>query len=264
MELLEQLTYPIVLVIHLVGVAMGVGGAVTTDATFLRSIWDRKITAGQLQLIEIISKVVITGLGLLILSGVSLVALNSHYFSLSDGSQLFWVKMTIVAILTANGVVFHKKILPMLQRHKDTELNTAEVRNKLWLLAITGGLSGISWFTVLTLGVVMQSVDFSYVLIMNVYLLLVLGAVVTGYFGIYWILFSKLRGAKPTSSNNTDLPKKTKFPWLNSALMVLVVLAVLVIGLFFNDDNDGHAADKLPTESFNSQSTHTHEEGVGH
>ncbi len=256
MELLEQLTYPIVLVIHLVGVAMGVGGAVTTDATFLRSIWDRKITAGQLQLIEIISKVVVTGLGLLILSGISLVALNPHYFSLSDGNQLFWVKMTIVAILSVNGIVFHKKILPILQRHKDTDLNTPEVRNNLSLLAITGGLSGISWFTVLTLGVVMQSVDFSYLLIMNVYFLLVLGAIITGYFGIYWILFSTLRGAKPTTSNNTELPQKGKYPWLNTVLMVLVLVAILIIGLFFND---GYTSRATPANTFATSLTQTYQ-----
>ncbi len=252
---------PTVLIAHIIGIAMGVGGAVTTDATFLRSIWDRTITRGQLQLIEIISKVVIAGLGLLILSGISLVALNQHYFSLSDGSQLFWVKMTIVTILTINGIVFHKKILPMLQRHADKELNSDETRNKLWLLAVTGGLSGISWFTVLILGVAMQVTDFSYLFIMNVYLLLVLGAVLTGYIGIYWILFSSLRGAKPKTSNNTELPKKAKIAHLNEILMGIVIAVVLIIGVTVSlseAEDDDHSANESAI-SATSQSVDTHD-----
>ncbi len=228
---------PILLIIHLVGVAMGVGGAATTDATFLRSIWDKTITSGQLRLIETISKVVVTGLTLLVLSGISLVIVNPHYFSLSDGSQLFWVKMTIVTILSINGYIFHKKILPMLQRHQDKSLATDEVRNKLWLLASTGGLSGVSWFTVLILGVMMQVTDFSYLFIMNFYLLLVLGAVLTGYLGLYFLLFSSLRGAPLLTTNSTELPKKPKLPWLNKALMAVTIIAVLAVGLVLTISN---------------------------
>lgn len=246
-----ELIQPIVLILHLIGVAMGVGGAITTDATFLRSIWDRQITAGQLKLIEVISKVVISGLVLLVLSGISLLALNPHYLSLSDGSSLFWVKMTIVAILSVNGYVFHKKILPMLRRHADKNLDSPETRSKLWLLALTGGLSGISWFTVLVLGVLMQAIDFPYLFILNLYLLLVLGAVITGYVGIYWLLFSDLRkrmasgerflaafsGTKTVKANKAQ-PKKPRIPWQNNLLMGLAVVAVLATGLVLNTNNN--------------------------
>ena len=247
-DLITQLTYPILIIMHIIGVAMGVGGAITTDVTFLRSIWDRTMTTGQLQLIEAISKVVVTGLGLLILSGASLVILHPHYLSLSDGIDLFWVKMTIVTILSINGFVFHKKILPILRRHADKTLNSDEVRNKLWLLAITGGLSGISWFSVLILGVMMQAIDFPYLLIINVYLLAVLGAILTGYVGIYWILFSNLREPKTGQATKYELPKPRKLPWLNRVIMGVVVLVVLLIGLLFSlgifgesDDNDQSA-----------------------
>lgn len=248
-----ELIQPLILILHIIGVAMGVGGAVTTDATFLRSIWDRKITSGQLQLIETISKVVITGLAILIVSGTSLVFLHPHYFSLTDGSQLFWVKMTIVLILSVNGYVFHKKILPILKRHADKDLDSEETRSKLWLLALTGGLSGVSWFTVLILGVMMQVVDFSYLFIMNFYLLLVLGAVLTGYVGIYWILFSNLRkrpGVPPATEATNELPKKPKLPWLNKALMVLVIVAVVLIGIILalkENRSDTSKADTITT-----------------
>ena len=251
-----ELMQPILIIVHIIGVAMGVGGAVTTDATFLRSIWDRKMTSGQLKLIEVISKVVITGLTLLILSGISLVALNPHYFSLTDGSSLFWVKLTIVAILSLNGYVFHKKILPLLQKHADKNLGTQETRNKLWLLALTGGLSGVSWFTVLILGVMMQVIDFPYLLILNVYLLLVLGAVLTGYVGIYWLLFSGMRKNvepseiapattfdKPKATTNDETPRlrPPKHPRLNRIIMAAAVFILLLIGLVVAAANRGEA-----------------------
>lgn len=199
-----DLLHPLFLILHIVGVAMGVGGAITTDATFLRSIWNRSISKGQLQLIEVISKIVITGLLLLIASGVGLVFLHEHYFSLSDGSQLFWVKMTIVAVLTINGIVFHKKILPVLKRHQDKSLASDEVRNKLWLLASTGGLSGVSWLTVVVLGVMMQVLDYPYLLIMNAYIIIVLGGILTGYVGLYWVLFSPSRKLKTKEGSDAE------------------------------------------------------------
>lgn len=257
MEQLTQFMQPALITIHLIGVAMGVGGAITTDATFLRSIWDRTITKGQLQLIEIISKVVVSGLVLLILSGLSLVALNPAYLSLSDGSQLFWVKMTIVGILTLNGVVFHKRILPILQRHQDKNLASEEVRSKLWLLASTGGLSGVSWFTVLILGKFMQVTDFSYLFIMNAYLLVVMGAIMSGYLGIYWILFSELRGKPLMTSNNDELPKKAKVPWLNRSLMAIVIIGTLVVGFIYasNSHSDSSYSDNSDKNSSSEQST---------
>lgn len=234
--------YQTLIILHVLGIALGVGGALTTDATFLRSIWDRTITKGQLQLIEIISKVVVAGLGLLILSGLSLVALHPHYLSLSDGSQLFWVKMTIVAILTINGVVFHKKILPILQRHADKSLASEEIRSKLWLLASTGGLSGISWVTVLILGKVMQVTDFSYLLILNAYLLLVFGAILTGYIGIYWIIFSELRGKRIFPLSKSTPPGMKKITKINKILITIALIVVFALGFMLITNNGDDSA----------------------
>lgn len=247
---------PAVIIMHLIGVAMGVGGAITTDATFLRSIWDRTVTKGQLQLIETISKVVVTGLGLLILTGISLVALNPHYLSLSDGSQLFWVKMTLVVILSINGLVFHKKILPILKRHEDKSLASDEVRTKLWLLASTGGLSGISWFSILILGKTMQITDISYFLIMNLYLVLVLGAILTGYLGIYWILFSSLRNT-PLMQPGKESPRKPKFPLLNRILMAIVIVVAVTLAFILYDGD--HASGDDYSSSTESSSVITEE-----
>lgn len=249
-----EFAQPVVLIMHLIGVAMGVGGAVTTDATFLRSIWDRTITKGQLELIEIISKVVVSGLGLLILTGISLVALNPHYLSLDDGSQLFWVKMTLVLILSINGALFHQKILPILRRHQDKNLASEEVRNKLWLLASTGGLSGISWFSILILGKGMQITDASYLLIMNVYLVLVLGAVLTGYLGLYWILFSSLRNS-PLMQPSKESPRKPKIPWLNRFLMGLVIVITITLGFILYEGENEKTDASLAAPAVAIQST---------
>ena len=185
------------LTLHLVGLAFGAGGAIATDATFLRTVWDRKISKDELNLIKILSKVVITGLVLLILSGFLLLSTNPNYLNMAE-NPVFWTKMTIVLILTANGFAFHKKVLPLLERHEDTSLSTETVRKNLGLLAFTGGLSGISWYSALALGVFMQSFDWSYLLLMNIYVLLVIGAVMSAYAMLYWILF---RGTKVTDQN---------------------------------------------------------------
>ncbi len=251
---------PILLILHITGSAMGAGGAIATDATFIRSIWDRTMTSGQLKIIEIISKVVITGLVLLIVSGAALIYLNPHYFSIGDGNPVFWVKLTIVAILSLNGYAFHKLILPHLRAHADRNLATTETRNKLWLLALTGGLSGVSWYSTLALGVLMQVIEFPYLFLLNLYLLLAIGAIMSGYIMIYWILFSSLRSGSgadsPTSSSHNQdgrfrphfkktshaqariRPRGEAWRRINFLLIAIATFTLLIVGGYLIATND--------------------------
>lgn len=242
----SNLLQPLLIIAHIVGVALGAGGAAVTDATFLRTVWDGRLAATELRLIEVISRVVVTGLLVLIATGAILVYTHPGYFSLDAGNGLFLMKITIVTILTINGIVFHKRILPLLKRHEGQRLNSDEVRRNLPLLAVTGGISGISWYSALALGVLMQVVVWPYLLLLNIYLLLVLGAVLTGYVGLYWIVFVKNGGGDELKEvSEVDDEVKTGFVAQNvanesrfdrlaavigSRAVVGLIAAVLVIG----------------------------------
>ena len=59
----------ILLIGHIIGVALGAGGATMSDVLFLTSIRDNMIDKSELKLLRMASKVVVFGLGLLIITG---------------------------------------------------------------------------------------------------------------------------------------------------------------------------------------------------
>ena len=92
----------------------------------------------------------------------------------------------------------------------------------------------------------MQVVVWPYLLLLNIYLLLVLGAVLTGYVGLYWIVFVKNGGGDELKEvSEVDDEVKTGFVAQNvanesrfdrlaavigSRAVVGLIAAVLVIG----------------------------------
>ncbi|MAZ41151.1 hypothetical protein CL654_03485 [bacterium] len=152
---------------HLFGVALGVGGAFASDGIFLKSIKDQRITKTELGFIVFGSTMVWTGLFLLILSGLGLFLLDPTYYL---ASSKFLAKMTIVLILTINGIIFHISHIPRFLRHVDEFFHSSdEFMRKRWLILSSGALSLISWGFALVLGV-FSSVPYSYITIMAFYI----------------------------------------------------------------------------------------------
>ena len=160
----------IFVIAHLLGVALGAGGAYMSDAIFLYSIRDRKITSGEIGFMALGSKVVWVGVLLLVISGLGLFALSpAEYLA----SARFLAKMTIVAIVIANGIVFHFAHFPFIRRHVGESLVSGHVFYKRSTgLFISGAISGVSWTAALVLGA-MRSIPLNYTTIILVYLALV-------------------------------------------------------------------------------------------
>lgn len=158
----------LVLIFHLIGIGVGFGGAIASDFVFTSAIRDWKINATEYKILKILSRMVWIGISLLIASGLMLVWLNPELYL---ESPKFWAKMTVVAILFVNGVVFHVKHIPIIGRCLDTDLRT----NRLFIkssrtLFISGAISMVSWFSALVLGA-LRGVPYTYGFIIGIYLL---------------------------------------------------------------------------------------------
>ncbi len=168
---------------HILGVAFGVGGAAVSDAFFFRFLKKGTINLEALETIKLVSKIVIAGLSILIATGIGFIAV---YYFVYDSTTLFsspWfqAKMTIVAFLTANGIIFHKKVLPLFFRNVGKSINDQVITSKIWLLAITGAFSVTSWYSALILGITKNAIKLSYLSFMGIYLFIVLGGIFTGF-----------------------------------------------------------------------------------
>jgi hypothetical protein len=142
--------------IHFVGLVLGLGAATLLDLIIIRFVLMRQIADEHINVIEFSSKVVAVGLGLLWLSGVGFLV---HY-GLFDPAKLWnpkvWAKITIVAVLSINGVLVHHFVLPAIRNQVGRGLFDGRSRANRSFLLFSGTVSAISWYVPLLLGAVPQ------------------------------------------------------------------------------------------------------------
>lgn len=157
-------------VAHLFGVALGAGGAYLSDMMFFSSVRDEKISGTEMRFLKLGSFAVWIGLFILIVSGLVLTFLNPER---TIGSEKFWAKMTIVAVIIVNGLIFKHYHLPHLHKHIGLHFpSSAEFVRRIPLLLISGAISGVSWSAALILGA-LRRLPYGYWEIMSAYLALV-------------------------------------------------------------------------------------------
>ena len=97
-------------VIHLIGAALGVGGATFAEIFLLKSLRDGVVDPTEGSFLKITYRVIRIGLALLVLSGFGflilyrLTGLEERLFS-----PLLWAKLTIVLILLSGVIAWQAK-----------------------------------------------------------------------------------------------------------------------------------------------------------
>jgi hypothetical protein len=141
-----------ILIVHLVGLAIGIGAATVLDLLIVRSLVKGHVSRDLASLARPTSAVVAAGLLLLWLSGLGFLF---HYYvenPIALTNPKIWAKIAIVGILTLNGLFIHKAILPLLERNAGTALfHRVAPAHKLAFL-VAGAISATSWYVPLALG----------------------------------------------------------------------------------------------------------------
>lgn len=139
--------------LHVIGTALGVGGASVTDFLFMKAIRRNRLNASEFYFISSISYVLLAGLSVLFLSGIGFLWIHGN----SDQSLLenpkLWAKVTIVLILAVNGWVMHKYLIKSLKGLVGKPLLSTPFLENLTLMFSCGTLSVVSWYTAVVLGV---------------------------------------------------------------------------------------------------------------
>lgn len=147
MELKTGLT-----IAHLIGLALGVGGATLMDMIMIRFMVRGRISREHAEFVHFSSQLVAAGLVMLWASGISFLAYYSFYSQESLSNPKVYAKMVIVAILTLNGMLIHKYVLPMIDRNVGKRLfDDVSRQQKMWMLT-AGAVSATSWYVPLALG----------------------------------------------------------------------------------------------------------------
>jgi len=150
--------YILLVIAHIVGTILGVGGATMIEIILNKSLKDGTVSDDERSLLTPTYTVVRVGLVVALLSGFGfliLYKLNGQNFRLYD--PVLWAKLTIIVVIAVNAI--------LLQMHKIS-------------LYWGSALSFVSWWLAAILGVFLSNgVKYSFFSIMLVYALaLVVGA----------------------------------------------------------------------------------------
>lgn len=128
---------------HILGTVLGLGGATIADFLFFRFLKDYKISAKECDVLNTLKGIILSALGLIIVSGVGLFLTDVQLYS---SSGPFVVKMLIVGIITINGIALHLVVAPYLLR---LDLKRHQRRHRRWRrMAFTlGAVSVCSWYS---------------------------------------------------------------------------------------------------------------------
>lgn len=174
MNIDTNLVKELLTIAHLLGVALGAGGAFVSDFLFASSIKDKSFSRTEIRFLNLGGKIVWLGLITLVISGIGLFSLDpAKYLE----SSKFLAKMAIVAIITLNGIVFHLSHIPRIIRHAGEHFPSSdEFIRKRHLLLISGAISGTSWISALILGS-LRTIPYSFGTIMSIYVVVVSTAI---------------------------------------------------------------------------------------
>ena len=137
---------------HLIGFALGVGGATVTDVFFFRFLKDFRISENESETMKVVSEVIWFGLSLVVLSGLALYLPRAEEL---NASPKFLTKMLAVLVIIVNGAFLNLLVSPKLVKisfhikheHRDGELHL--LRRVSFAM---GAISLTSWYSVAILG----------------------------------------------------------------------------------------------------------------
>lgn len=165
----------IYLIGHIFGAILGAGGAFASDAIFFNSVKDGRITDDELRFMRLGSKLVWAGVALLVISGILLVFTNPTRYLSSDK---FLAKLTVVALIIINGIIFHLIHIPHIRNHLGLVFRESPTFIKRApIILASGALSMVSWITTVILGT-LRNVPYSYTQIICTYLVVVIIAII--------------------------------------------------------------------------------------
>jgi hypothetical protein len=143
-------------IVHFVGLALGLGTATFLDLLMLRFMVRTKIRPTYVQAFNFGTKIVIAGLVMLWISGLSFLI----YYLAWDPEKLLnpkiWAKLSIVGVLTANAVYLHKLVLPMVEHQVSRTLFSGLTIRQRLLMLVGGATSATCWYVPIALASIPQ------------------------------------------------------------------------------------------------------------
>ncbi len=174
--------YTIFGILHLLGMGFGLAGATVSDLLFFRAIKDGKVDKKELGILTFFGKVVWTGLLLAVISGSGWLLfygtekadwysesyqyqenvaieggagefpINYYEYHSARENPKIWAKVTIVIVIILNGVLIHRRIIPLLRESLGRPIIKTKIMDNLTMVLSSGAISLTSWYMAFFMG----------------------------------------------------------------------------------------------------------------
>lgn len=167
--------------VHLIGFALGLGGATVSDIMFFKALRGRTILVEHFNFLNTLSKIIWAGLILLIASGAIMFALiYSEQGSLPLLASPRWqAKLILVGVVFINGLAFKYKIFPYLKSLIGSKLELQNIGSRITALTISGTISILSWYSILIISLLPRTVRPPLYIFLGIYIVLFIIGVIT-------------------------------------------------------------------------------------
>ena len=165
----------LVLIGHLFGFALGVGGATVSDVLFFKFLKDFKITKPEHQILSIMSQVVWVGVVIAVITGIGLYLPEME--ALNQSSK-FLLKVVAVSVIIINGAALNLLVSPRLIKMSFSDsLQVRRAHSFRKLAFALGAVSFISWYTAFILGAI-SSIPLSFGILLIIYITLLISGII--------------------------------------------------------------------------------------
>jgi hypothetical protein len=150
----------VIVIIHALSAAVGIGTVFTTDYLFIKFLRDHRVTQEEVKVMRSLSEVIWIALGTLLFSGIYLASTKAGILE----SSKFLLKMAVVAMTFINGFILNIFVTPKLHKiafheaHTETGDEPDHVRK---IAVVAGGISVFSWLLAFILGTI-NAIPFSF------------------------------------------------------------------------------------------------------
>lgn len=168
----------LILGLHVLGVAVGLGGAIIADVFFFKFLRDFLISESESEILNTLSQIIWAALALLIVTGAGLYIQDMETL---NASPKFLTKAVVVLVLIINGALLNLLVAPKLvkisfhQKHIHQKDELHHIRKIAFAL---GGISITSWMSAFLLGSLPRNLDYSLAQFLGVYFSLLLAVII--------------------------------------------------------------------------------------
>ena len=146
------------LTLHILSMAIGLGGATVSDILFFKFLKDYKISKKEVEVLTVLKNVVMGAIIVIFISGF---ALYLPAMAKYNANPRFVLKAFITGVVMLNGFALHMIVAPHLIE-LDLHCNDSEHNYRRYIAFALGAVSVCSWYSVFFIAMLKTEMSFTF------------------------------------------------------------------------------------------------------